>query len=159
MKRTPLDSTRRFRLRWNPFDLFLVLLMILAGLTLYFNFVKPIRFSHLIKREGVMRYAEVDILLPDDLYWMREVLPLGEEFRTVYGDLEWKILQIGEETFPGKKMVRIKAKLLVTEESSGLVRYGKYTLVKGGKINLINDHYFLEGRVLDFKFLQERISL
>ena len=37
------------------FNVFLVLLVLLALLSIYFSFVKPIRFSHLIQREGVSR--------------------------------------------------------------------------------------------------------
>lgn len=144
--------------RWNLLDLFLVLLVLLAGLAFYFSFVNPIQFSHLIRREAVARYAEIEILLPDDLSWIKEVVPVGEEFRNVYEELNWKILGFGEETFAGKKMVKLTAKVLIVEEDSGILHYGKYTLVKGGKIFLINDRYFLEGRILSFRILDERIK-
>lgn len=153
------NPKKKFWKRWNLLDLFLVLLVLLAGLTLYFSFVRPIRFSHLIKREGVLRYAEVQILLSDDLYWMLQVLPAGEESRDVYGQLDWKILEVKEETFHGKWVTGVRAKILIAEEGSGLLRYGKYTLVKGGKIYLINDRYFLEGRIRDFRLLNEEVRL
>lgn len=152
-------SGKRFGIKGNFLDLFLALLVILAGLSLYFSFVRPLHFSHLIQREGVKRYAEIEILLPDDLYWMGESLPVGEESRDVYGYLDWKILEVKEETLSGKKMIQIRAKVLATEESSGPLRYGKYTLVKGGTVYLINDHYFLEGRIRDFRLLEEGIRL
>jgi len=106
-----------------------------------------------------MRYAQVEILLPDDLSWMKDVLPAGEESRNVYGELDWKILELGEEDFRGKQIIKVRAKILIAEESSGLLRYGKYTLVKGAKIFLINDRYFLEGRILDFRLIPEEIRL
>lgn len=140
-------------------DLFLVLLVVLAVLTFYFSFVKPIQFSHLIHREGVMRYAEIEILLPADLAWMKEKVPVGEEFRNVYGELDWKILKIGEEEFGGGKFTKVTAKILITEESSGILRYGKYTLVPGNRLYLINDRYFIEGRVLHFRILDEKMPL
>lgn len=152
-------SGKKFQLRLNPFDLFLVILLVVAGLAVYFSFVNPIRFSHLIKREGVMRYAEVEILLADELFWMLEVLPAGEESRNVYGELDWKILETGEKTLRGRKTVWVRAKILIAEETSSLLRYGKYTLVKGAKIFLINDRYFLEGRILGFRLLEEEIRL
>lgn len=147
----------KLRVRWNLLDVFLVLLVLLAVLSFYFTFVHPIRFSNLIKREGIKKFAEVEILLPDDLYWMRDVLPVGEESRNVYGELDWKILEMGERVFQGKKIAWLKAKLAIVDEGAGLFRYGKYTLVKGGKILLINDFYFLEGRILDFYFLKEQV--
>ena len=143
----------------NLLDLFLVLLVVLAALAFYFTFVKPIKFSHLIHREGVMRYAEVEILLPDDLSWMKNVLPVGEESRNVYGELDWKILKVGEEELGGRKITKVTAKILIAEESSGILRYGKYTLVEGSRLYLINDHYFLEGRILNFRLLDEKIRL
>lgn len=149
---------KKLPFRWSLLDSFLALLVILAVLGIYFNFVSPIRFSHLIKREGIPHYAEVEFLLPDDLYWMRDVLPEGEQSRNVYGELDWKILKKEEATFGGEKMAKITAKILIVEESSGILRYGKYTLVKGGKIFLINDHYFLEGRILNFQILSESIK-
>lgn len=152
-------SGKRFGIKGNFLDLFLAFLVLLAGLSLYFSFVRPLHFSHLIQREGVKRYAEIEILLPDDLYWMGESLPVGAESRDVYGYLDWKILEVKEETLSGKKMIQIRAKVLATEESSGPLRYGKYTLVKGGKVYLINDHYFLEGRIRDFRLLEEGIRL
>lgn len=145
--------------RLSLFDWVVTLLVLLAGLCLYFSFIKPISFSHLIKREGVPHYAEVEILLPEDLVWMKEALPAGEESRNVYGELDWKILGFGEENLAGKKITKLIAKLLIVEESSGILRYGKYTLVKGSKIFLINDHYFLEGRIFKFRFLKEKIQL
>ena len=149
---------KKFSVRWNLLDVFLVLLVALAILAVYFNFFSPIRFSHLIKREGVPHYAEVEFLLPDDLYWMKDVLPGGEESRNVYGDLDWKILEIKDASFGGKKMAEVKAKILIIEENSGILRYGKYTLVKGSKIFLINDRYFLEGRILDFRVSGENVK-
>ena len=143
----------------NLFDLFLVLLVLLAGLSVYLSFFRPLQFSHLIKREGVTRFAAVEILLPDDLGWMAEVVPRGEESRNVYGHLDWRVLDFGEETFQGRKVVKLRAELQIVEESSGLLRYGKYTLVNGGRIFLINDRYFIEGRIRDYELLKERILL
>lgn len=145
--------------RLNLFDWVVILLVLLAGLALYFSFVKPVQFSHLIKREGVARYAEVEILLPDDLGWMRQAIPAGEESRNVYGELDWKISGFDEENLGGKKIVKVTAKILVYEESSGILRYGKYTLVKGSTIFLINDHYLLEGRVFNFRILNDKIQI
>ena len=145
--------------RWNLFDLFLALLVVLAGLAVYFSFINPLRFSHLIQREGVTRYAAVEILLPDDLAWMKGVLPEGEESRNVYGQLDWKALRFEEVSLGGRKMVKLTAKILMVEEASGILRYGKYTLVTGGKIFLIDDHYFLEGRILNYRLLDEKIQL
>ena len=147
----------KLRSRWNLLDFFLVFFVLLALLSFYFTFIHPIRFSHLIKREGVRKFSEIEVLLPDDLYWMRDVLPVGEESRNVYGELDWKILEVGEQVFQGKKIAKIKAKLLVVDEGAGVFRYGKYTLVKGSKIYLINDFYFLEGRILDFRLLEEKV--
>lgn len=141
------------------FDLFLGLLVLLTALAVYFSFVKPIRFSHLIQREGVSRYAEVEIFLPDDLSWMKDVLPAAEESRNVFGQLDWQITGFGEETLGERKIAKITAKVLIVEEGSGILRYGKYTLVKGNKIFLINDRYFIEGRILDFRLLEEKIKI
>lgn len=145
--------------RWGLFDIFLAVLIALAGLAFYFSFINPLRFSHLIQREGVTRYAEVEMLLPDDLAWMKGVLPDGEESRNVYGQLDWKAVRFEEMNIEGRKMLKLVAKVLIVEEASGILRYGKYTLVTGGKIFLINDHYFLEGRVLDWRLLDEKIQL
>ena len=142
--------------RWNLFDLFVALLVILAGLAVYFTFIRPIQFSSLIQREGINRYAEVEIILPEDLAWLREAMLPGEESRNVYGQLDWKLIQFGEETIGGERLTKLTAKLLVVVYSSGIVRYGKYTLVKGSPIYLINDRYFLEGRVYNYRILDEQ---
>ena len=145
--------------RLSLFDWVVILMVLLTGLAAYFSFVRPVQFSHLIKREGVARYAEIEILLPDDLGWMKEVVPIGEESRNVYGELDWKISGFGEENLGGKKIVKVTAKILVYEESSGILRYGKYTLVKGSALFLINDHYLLEGRIFNYRILNEKIEL
>lgn len=145
--------------RWNVLDIFLVLFVFTAVLAVYFTFVKPLRFSHLIKREAIHRYVEIDFLLPNDLSWIKDRLPVGEEYRNVYGELDWRILGFGEETLGGERWVRVKAKVLVDQESSGLLRYGKYTLVPGNKIYLINDRYFLEGRIFSYRILDDEIRL
>ena len=145
--------------RWNLLDTFILLLAVLALLSVYFTFIQPIHFSHLIKREGVSRYAEVKIFLPKDLNWAAEAVPVGEEFRNVYGQLDWQILGFEKEKLGDEEHVWVKARLLIVEESSGLLRYGKYTLVKGNKIFLINDRYLLEGRIYDYRLLEERVKL
>ena len=142
---------------FNLFDLFLVLLVLLVGLSVYFTFINPVQFSHLIKREDVKRYAEVEIILPDDLSWIKESVPAGEESRNVFGELDWKVLGFGEQSFGGKNWAVLKAKMLVAEKDSGVIRYGKYTLAKGSKIYLINDRYALEGRVLQYRLLPEKV--
>ena len=53
----------------------------------------------------------------------------------------------------------MSAKVLLTRESSGLIRYGKYTLVIGGKVVLLNDEYLLEGRVTDIHIMDEKILI
>ena len=144
---------------WNLLDVFLALLVILTLAAVYFTFVQPIQFSHLIRREGVSQFAEVEMLLPDDLSWMTEVIPAGEECRNVYGDIDWKILRFEEVKLGEKKMVRAVVKLSIVRESSGILRYGKYTLVTGNKIVLINDHFVVEGRIFSFKLLDEKVLL
>ncbi len=145
--------------RFNLLDYFLGLILVLAALSIYFSFVRPIQFSNLIQREGVSRYVEVEMFLPPDLEWIKSTVPVGEEFKNVYGQLDWKILAFEDVTLETRKWTKLRAKILIVEESSGILRYGKYTLVKGNKLYLINDHYFIEGRVVDFKLLDERVGL
>ena len=145
--------------KWNLLDVFLALFVLLTIVTVYFTFVKPVHFSHLIRREGVSRFAEVEILLPDDLGWIKEIVPSSEEFRNVYGDVDWKILRFEEVKMGEKKIVKVVAKLSIVQESSGIMRYGKYTLVTGGRIALINDRYFMDGRVLTFRLLDEKVLI
>ena len=147
------------KIRLNLFDFFLIFLVLLAGLSVYFTFVKPIRFSRLIHREGASRYAEVEIVLPSDLTWIKSAVPAGEESRNVYGQLDWRILNFEDVNLGGEKLAKLKAKILVVKETSGLIRYGKYTLVKGNKIFLINDRVLIEGRIFDIKLLDERVLL
>ncbi len=145
--------------KWNLLDVFLTVFILLTGVAFYFTIVNPVKFSHLIKREGVTRYAEAEILLSEDLAWLRDVMPVGEEQRNVYGRIDWQLLGFGEESLAGKKRTKMKVKLLVVEESSGIIRYGKYTLVKGSPLNLINDRYFVGGWLFDLKLLDEKAPL
>ena len=145
--------------RWNLLDLFLLMLVALAVFSFYFSFFKPIQFSNLIQREGVNQYAEAEIILSKDLGWMKNVLPVGEKSKNVYGDIDWEILEVKEEMLGGEKWTIIKAKILIVKESSGTLRYGKYTLVTGSHIFLINDNFFLEGRLRGFRLLDERIPI
>lgn len=142
--------------RWSLFDLLVIALAVVTGLSLYFSFVQPLQFSHLIKREAIHRYGEVEILLPEDLLWLKEKIPAGEESRNVYDRLDWKILEMEQVSLGGREWLKVKVKLLIEEESSGLLRYGKYTLVPGGKIFLINDRFFIEGRIMDYHLLEEK---
>jgi hypothetical protein len=144
---------------FNFFDLFLVLLVILAGLSVYFTLVHPLRFSHLINREDSMRYAEVEIVLPDDVFWIKDVLPVGEELRNIYGQLEWKILETREMMLGDRKWAAVKAEMLVNDKGSGVLSYGKYTLARGSVIYLINDRYGFQGHVYNYRVLNKKISL
>jgi len=147
------------KISFNLLDLFLVLFVLLTAAAVYFTFVKPISFSNMIVREGVSGYAEIGFVLDDSLDWIAEKVPEGLEFKNVYGKVEWKILKIQREVLAAKPVVRVRAKVLLTRESSGLIRYGKYTLIIGGKVILLNDEYLLEGRVTDIRILDEKILI
>jgi len=147
------------KISFNLLDLFLVLFVLLTAAAVYFTFVKPIQFSQLIEREGVSGYAEIDFVLDGDLDWIAEKIPEGLEFKNVYGKVEWKILKIQREVLAAKPVVRVSAKVLLTRESSGLIRYGKYTLVIGGRVVLVSDEYLLEGRVTDIRIMDEKILI
>lgn len=143
--------------RFTVFDFFIILLLVLAGFSVYFSLVKPIKFSHLIKREDVIRYAEIEIILPDDLYWLKGVLTVGEGRRDVYGRVEWAILGIEDANIAGRNWAKLLVKLLVTDKGGGIIHYGKYTLSIGSHLYLINDRYGFSGRILGFKLLDEKI--
>jgi len=143
----------------NLFDVLVVTLVLLAGCAFFFTVVRPVEFSQLIKREGVHRYARVEILLADNLAWMREELKPGEELRNVYGELEWVLEEVSTEAIGNRVWTKVTAKIMLTQESSGLIRYGKYTVVKGSLIRLLNDKYLMEGRVYRFDFLGEEALL
>ncbi len=144
---------------FNLLDIFLVGFALLAGAAVYFTLVKPVRFSNMIIREGISVYAEVDIALADDLEWIADDLPQGLEFKNVYGAVDWKILNVGLDILGKRPVRRVRVKLLTTRETSGLLRYGKYTLVKGGRVILINDDFLIEGRVIRYHLLDEKIRL
>lgn len=141
---------KTFGLAVSRFDIALALLVIIAALSLYFTFVKPIVFSHLIQREGTIKYAEVQVILPEDLNWITDVIPAGEEAKDVYGRVGWKILSYESVDLGGRKLAKVTLKASVTEDSSNVLRFGKYVLVKGNKIFFISDRIFLEGRIFDF---------
>jgi hypothetical protein len=147
------------KVSFNLFDLFLVVFVLLTAAAVYFTFVKPIQFSNLIVREGVSGYAEIDFVLDESLDWIAEKIPEGLEFKNVYGKVEWKILKIQREVLAAKPVARVSAKVLLTRESSGLIRYGKYTLVIGGRVILVNDEYLLEGRVTAIRIMDEKILI
>lgn len=150
---TKRESKKRFRL--NLFDVFLILLVLLVFTSAYFTLIHPIRFSQLIQREDVLYYGRVEILLPDDLFWMKDVLSPGQENKDVYGRIDWKIAGIDEIEMAGRKWLKLTVDLQVYRKDSGILRYGKYTLAKGSKIFLINDDFVIEGRVFDFELNQK----
>ncbi|MBI4550553.1 MAG: hypothetical protein HY714_06470 [Candidatus Omnitrophica bacterium] len=139
------------------FDFFLLSLLLLAGISVYFTFFRPVKFSNLINREGVSKIAEVEIIVPEDLAWIRGTIPAGEETRNVYGELEWKVVGFEEAALAGKVWLIAKVKVRAVEYSSGIVKYGKYTLLPGSKIYLIDDRYFIEGRVYRYRLLDEKV--
>jgi len=143
----------------NLLDLFLVIFVFVTAAAVYFTFVKPVKFSHLIEREGVSGYAEIEFVMDSDLDWMIDKVPAGHEYKNVYGAVEWKILEMRREVLAAKPVVLVKAKVLLTRESSGLIRYGKYTLVIGAKVVLLNDQYLMEGRVTDIRVTDEKILI
>ena len=146
------------RFHLNLLDFFIIALAILTGLTAFYTFVRPVHFSNAIKREATAGFAEVEILLPEDLQWMKSVLPVGEEKQDGYDALEWKVLEVGEEeVLPGQKRAKVKLKTQVYLESSGVPRYGKYPLVLGSEIIYANNRFLLRGRVVRFKILNEKV--
>lgn len=143
--------------RWNFLDVTLIALGLLAVLCVYFNWIRPLRFSQTIERESVPVAAEAVLLLPEDLQWMKAVLPVGEEKHDVYGTLEWKILEIGErEILPGQKRTVVRVYLMVYASSTSVPRYGKYPLVKGSEILLSNSRFMLQGRLISHVLLNEK---
>ena len=151
-----MKATERKSRSWNVFDIFLVLMALLAGASIYFTFIKPVSFSNLIHREGVSKYAEVEILVPKDLDWLKHDLPPGTESKNVYDEVDWRIMGWAEEEFGDETITKVISKVKIVEHSSGILQYGKYTLVKGNKIYLMNDFHYLEGRIYRFKVLDEK---
>lgn len=140
-------------------DGFIITLVLLTALAAYFTLVRPIQFSHQIKRESLAGYAEIELLLPEDLQWMKSVLPTGEEKKDGYGTLEWKILGIQEqETAPGIKRAVIRLKTLVYHEPSSVPRYGKYPLMPGSLVFFSNSRYMFEGRLMRSRMLDEKVT-
>lgn len=148
---------KKFWKRWNALDIFLILFVLLLGAAFYFGFVNPVQFSHLIRREGVKRVAEVEVFLYDDLTWIRGFIPEGDEYRNVYGELEWKVLGMEEVTLEGKKWMKVRVRVPIVEENSGILRYGKYTLSQGNSIHFISDQHVFGGRIFKYRVLDEKI--
>ena len=145
--------------RWNLLDFFIIVLVLLTGLAAYFTWVRPIQFSHQIKRESLPAYGEIELLLPEDLQWMKNVLPAGEEKKDGYGTLEWKILEIREEeVLPGEKRAVVKLKALIFTESSSVPRYGKYPLIPGSQVLFSNGRIMFEGRMMRLRLLDEKVA-
>ncbi len=145
--------------RLSLFDVFVLTLLGLAFASVYFTFVRPIPFSGRIIREGVVRYARLELLLPDDLAWLVEDLASGLEHRGVHGGVEWQILRTGYRDFSDRKIPYAEVKLRMVLEDSGLFRYGKYTLVRGAKVVLIGDDVFIEGRIYRCSLLDEKVPI
>ncbi len=144
---------------WNLLDFFIMVLTFLTLFAAYFTFLRPIQFSHQMKREDRARYAEVELLLPEDLEWMKNVLPVGEEKKDGYGTLEWKILEIREEeVLPGEKRVVVKVKSMVYAEPSSVPRYGKYPLIPASLVLFGNSRYMFEGRLMRYRLLDEKVA-
>lgn len=148
-------STSRGIKRGNLLDLFLVLLLLLAALAAYFTFVQPIRFSQAIQREGVLRYAQVEAIVPEELYWIQYEVPAGEEKRNPNGDADWTVLSFEEEEWHGKKILKMTVKLLVSERSPGMFQRGNYPMARGALLQLRNSRFAFEGRIISMKLLQD----
>ncbi len=153
------DSKKKGCHRFNLFDGLLAGFILLALFAAYATLIKPVHFSGLIEREGISQYAEVNLVLADDLAWLGEKLKVGEGTKNVYGQVDWKLTGVESTVLAGRGVWRVRARLLATRETSGLVRYGKYTLVIGGKLFLIDDNVFVEGRILSYKLLQEKVAI
>src|SRR3989338_6112854 len=139
--------------KFSMFDGLLAAVLLLALFAVYATFIRPVHFSGLIEREGVSQYAGVDLILAEDLAWLGEKIKAGEGTKNVYGQTDWQVSSVENTLIAGRSVWLLHAKLLATKETSGLVRYGKYTLVTGGKLFLINDNVFIEGRILNYKLL------
>ena len=144
---------------WNLLDFFIIALILLTALAAYFTLVRPLPFSHQIKRESLAGYAEIELLLPEDLQWMKNVLPVGEEKKDVYGTLEWRILGIREEeVLPGEKRAVVQLKIMVYTEPSNVPRYGKYPLMPASPVVFANSRYMFEGRLMHYRLLDEKTA-
>lgn len=144
----------------NLLDFFIISLMGLAVLAAYFTVVRPVQFSHQIKREGVRAFAEVELILASDLQWLLHVLPVGEEKLDGYGVVIWKVLGIQEkEILPGKKRAVVTVKALVDTDPSSVIRHGKYAIKKGNRVFFFNNRYAFEGRVMGYRLLDEKVAI
>ena len=107
----------------NFLDVTLAALGILAVAAAYFTWIHPLHFSNAIQRESAPGAAEIVLLLPEDLQWMKTALPVGEEKYDGFGTLEWKILETGEqEVLPGQKRAFVRARLLVYAAADSVPR-------------------------------------
>ena len=135
----------------NLLDCFLILFVILLGLSFYFTFFHPIQFSHLILREDTKRLADIELLMPADA----NSVNIGEERQSVYGELEWKVLEIGKTMKGDDRVMKIKA--AISEDHFGVLRYGKYILSKGNYVGFVNNFCVFSGKVLNVRLQEEPI--
>lgn len=154
-----MKNKKESALPWNPLDFFIISLVVLTAVAAYYTWVRPVQFSGEIKREYVYAYAEIELLLPEDLQWMKNELPVGEEQKDGYETLKWKILEIREEEIlPGEKRVVVKLKALVYIEPSAVPRFGKYSLMPGGPMIFSNGRYLFEGRLMRYRMLETVVN-
>ena len=144
--------------KWNALDIFLCLFALLVVASIYFSFIRPVKFSNLIRREGTKWHAEVDIILANEWSWIKDFIPVGDRRRDVYGEVEWEVLGIENVKLGGVERVKVRVKVAAVEETSGILRYGKYVLSKGGSIQFIGDKYTFGGYIYNYKLLGDKVA-
>lgn len=150
-----MKPVRNSGFRWTLLDTFVALGVVLAAGAGYLTFIRPLSFSGLIQREWVQRYAEIELVLSPDLEWMKEDLKPGTWKDLVYGNVDWKILESGEEDLGSRKGTVLRIQMMAAEESPGVLRYGNFRLLRGARLQLSNTRVIFEGRVRSAKILED----
>lgn len=133
----------------NVLDAFLILLALTFIIAVYLHFTGHPSFSHLIRREGVPRHARVEILIDPD--WARNLPPVGTERQDFYGRIFWKVLAFD------KRLCKAELLLLVKQDDSNTVRFGKYFLKQGQSLYLDAGNFSLRGKLLTLELARKNI--
>jgi len=135
---------------FNVLDVFLALFVLTSFIAVYFQITKQPSFSHRIRREDVPRHARVEIQIDPD--WPPNLPPVGAERHDFYGRIFWKILSFNQE------LRKTELLLLVKQDDSGTIRFGKYFLKQGQPLYLDAGNFSLRGKLLTLKLANESVT-
>lgn len=152
MKLRLFDKKGRLLGKFNLFDVMVVVLIILCGVTVYVRITSPGTISRFIYRKPETKDVSVTIILPEEMTWLDKYITIGDFRKGRFGEVVATV--VGKElnsTLGGDKRLFVKLKVRAVVEPGGVLTVGGRLLKIGENLGFESSKIKFKGHIIEIE--------